>query len=96
MVKYLLDNQYQKADAKMTDSQGNTVLHALVMVAVNKTDKSKENTKFITDIYDQILETANRLHPKLKLEDMENHSGLTPLKLAAKTGKTEVKHHRWS
>lgn len=94
VVEYLMDNQYQKADAKLTDSQGNTVLHALVMVAVNKSNKSKENTKFVTDIYDQILRTTNRLHPKLKLEDIENHNGLTPLKLAAKTGKTEVEHHR--
>ncbi|XP_037543582.1 transient receptor potential cation channel subfamily V member 1 [Nematolebias whitei] len=93
MVEYLMDNQYQKADAKMADSQGNTVLHALVMVAVNKSNKSKENTKFITDIYDQILGTTNRLHPKLKLEDIENHNGLTPLKLAAKIGKTEVFSH---
>ncbi|XP_013875086.1 transient receptor potential cation channel subfamily V member 1 [Austrofundulus limnaeus] len=90
IVEYLMVNEYQQADPKLVDSQGNTVLHALVMVAVDKTKKSKENTAFIAAIYDQILKITNRLHPKLKLEDVENHKGLTPLKLAARTGKTEL------
>lgn len=86
IVEFLMENEYQRADAQMTDSQGNTVLHALVMVA----DNSKENTEFITSMYDSILTTTARLHPKLKLENIENNKGLTPLKMAAKTGKIGV------
>ena len=86
VVDFLMENEYQRADAKLTDSLGNTVLHALVMVA----DNSEDNTKFITSMYDRILVTATRLHPKLKLEDIENNNGLTPLKMAAKMGKFGV------
>lgn len=86
-----MENEYQRADAQMTDSQGNTVLHALVMVA----DNSKENTEFITSMYDSILTTTARLHPKLKLENIENNKGLTPLKMAAKTGKIGVNTGSW-
>ncbi|KAF7206640.1 transient receptor potential cation channel subfamily V member 1 isoform X2 [Nothobranchius furzeri] len=89
MVDYLMNNKYQQADAKLTDSQGNTVLHTLVVVA----DNSKENTEFITDIYDLILKNNAQLHPKVKLEDIENNKGLTPLKLAAKTGKLGLFSH---
>ena len=81
-----MENEYEQADANVADSQGNTVLHALVVIA----DNSIENTDFITNIYDSILKTTARLHPKLKLEDIENHQGLTPLKMAAKTGKIGV------
>uniref|UniRef100_A0A671YGC3 Transient receptor potential cation channel, subfamily V, member 1 n=1 Tax=Sparus aurata TaxID=8175 RepID=A0A671YGC3_SPAAU len=89
IVEFLMENEYQRADAQMTDSQGNTVLHALVMVA----DNSKENTEFITSMYDSILTTTARLHPKLKLENIENNKGLTPLKMAAKTGKIGLFSH---
>ncbi|XP_047462515.1 transient receptor potential cation channel subfamily V member 1 [Mugil cephalus] len=89
MVDYLMENEYQQADAKQTDSHGNTVLHALVVVA----DNTKENTDFITSMYDRVLKTTARLHPKLKLEDVENHTGLTPLKMAAKTGKIGLFSH---
>ncbi|XP_061596086.1 transient receptor potential cation channel subfamily V member 1 [Cololabis saira] len=89
LVGYLMENEFQQADGKLTDSQGNTVLHALVMVA----DNSQENTEFITSMYDFILRTAARLHPKDKLEDIENHKKLTPLKLAAKKGKIGVFSH---
>lgn len=85
-----MENEYQRATAQMADSQGNTVLHALVMVADYSKDKDKDNTEFITNIYDRILKTTAQLHPKLKLEDIENHKGLTPLKMAAKTGKIGV------
>lgn len=83
MVDFLLD---QRADPKQRDSYGNTVLHALVVVA----DNSEENTKFITSMYDHILVTAARLYPKLKLEDIQNRNGLTPLTMATKTGKSGV------
>ncbi|XP_062261840.1 transient receptor potential cation channel subfamily V member 1 isoform X2 [Platichthys flesus] len=89
VVDYLMENEYEQANAKLADSQGNTVLHALVVIA----DNSIENTDFITNIYDSILKTTARLHPKLKLEDIENHQGLTPLKMAAKTGKIGLFAH---
>uniref|UniRef100_A0A8C2Z116 Transient receptor potential cation channel, subfamily V, member 1 n=1 Tax=Cyclopterus lumpus TaxID=8103 RepID=A0A8C2Z116_CYCLU len=92
VVDFLMENEYQRANAKMVDSQGNTVLHALVMVADYSKDKDKDNTEFITNIYDRILKTTAQLHPKLKLEDIENHKGLTPLKMAAKTGKIGNRH----
>ncbi|KAM6911182.1 transient receptor potential cation channel subfamily V member 1 isoform 1-T2 [Lycodopsis pacificus] len=93
VVDFLMENEYQRADAKTTDSHGNTVLHALVMVAANSKDKEKDNTEFITQMYDRILKTTAQLHPKLKLEDIENHKGLTPLKMAAKTGKIGLFTH---
>lgn len=86
IVDFLLVNEYQRANSKLTDSQGNTVLHALVVVA----DNSRHNTEFVTNMYDRILKTTGRLHSKLRLEEIQNHVGLTPLKLAAKTGKLEV------
>lgn len=86
MVDFLLDNEYQRADASQKDSHGNTVLHALVIVA----DNSRENTEFITSMYDRILVVAARLKPEERLEDIENNKGLTPFKMAAKTGKIGV------
>ncbi|XP_043997304.1 transient receptor potential cation channel subfamily V member 1 isoform X2 [Gambusia affinis] len=88
IVSYLMENEYP-ADAKMADSHGNTVLHALVLVASN----SKEKPEFVTAIYDLIIKTNARLHPNIKLEEKENHDGLTPLKLAAKNGKIGVFSH---
>ncbi|KAM9384394.1 transient receptor potential cation channel subfamily V member 1 isoform 2-T3 [Pholidichthys leucotaenia] len=101
MVDFLMENEYQRADPKLVDSQGNTVLHALVMVAdrssldvLTATDNSqRQNTVFIASMYDRILKNAAKLHPKLKLEDTENHKGLTPLKMAAKMGKLGVFSH---
>lgn len=86
MVDFLMDNEYHKADAEKRDSHGNTVLHALVVVANN----SEENTEFIASMYDRILMIAAQLQPDLKLEEIENKNGLTPLKMAAKTGKIGV------
>ncbi|XP_037126414.1 transient receptor potential cation channel subfamily V member 1 isoform X2 [Syngnathus acus] len=90
MVEFLLDNEYQQANPNEPDSHGNTVLHALVVVA----DNTKENTDlFIASMYDRILTTTARLKPKLNLEVTENKNGLTPLKLAAKTGKSGLFAH---
>ncbi|KAM4620142.1 transient receptor potential cation channel subfamily V member 1 isoform 1-T2 [Polymixia lowei] len=89
VVDFLMDNEYQSANVRDTDSQGNTVLHALVMVA----DNTRENTDFVTSMYDHILTSNARLHPKCRLEDMENNQGLTPLKLAAKMGKIGLFEH---
>lgn len=89
MVDFLMINEYQRANPKTVDSHGNTVLHALVTIA----DNSKANTDFITSMYDRILKTTASLHPKVKLEDTPNTNGLTPLKLAAKTGKLGLFSH---
>ncbi|ETE57132.1 Transient receptor potential cation channel subfamily V member 2, partial [Ophiophagus hannah] len=51
VVMYLLDNPHQKARLKEQDSMGNTVLHALVMVANN----TKKNTELVVNMYDRIL-----------------------------------------
>lgn len=83
VVDFLMDKQ---ADPSQKDSHGNTVLHALVVVA----DNSKENTQFITSMYDHILVITARLYPDLKLESIQNKNGLTPLTLATKTGKIGV------
>uniref|UniRef100_A0A4W5MN65 Transient receptor potential cation channel, subfamily V, member 1 n=1 Tax=Hucho hucho TaxID=62062 RepID=A0A4W5MN65_9TELE len=89
VVDFLLENDYQRVDVRESDSLGNMVLHALVMLA----DNTPENTDFITSMYDHILTTAARLHPKWRLEDMENNQGLTTIKLAAKTGKIGLFKH---
>lgn len=81
MVTYLLKNTHQPASLQATDSLGNTVLHALVMIA----DNSPENSMLVTHMYDRLLQVGG-----LQLEDMTNLQGLTPLKLAAKEGKIEV------
>ncbi|CAL8302683.1 unnamed protein product [Lota lota] len=72
------------------DSHGNTVLHALVMVA---DDDSKDNTKFITAMYDHILLVTAKVNSDWRLEAIQNEKGLTPLKLAAKMGKVELFRH---
>ncbi|XP_061608536.1 transient receptor potential cation channel subfamily V member 1 isoform X2 [Phyllopteryx taeniolatus] len=90
VAEFLMDNEHHRACTDAADSRGNTVLHALVGVA----DNTKENTDlFITSMYDRILTTTARLRPKLNLEEIENNNGLTPLKLAAKTGKSGLFAH---
>ncbi|XP_007177512.1 transient receptor potential cation channel subfamily V member 1 isoform X3 [Balaenoptera acutorostrata] len=85
-VKFLLQNSWQSADISARDSMGNTVLHALVEVA----DNTADNTKFVTSMYNEILILGARLHPALKLEELTNKKGLTPLALAARSGKIGV------
>ncbi|XP_028615888.1 transient receptor potential cation channel subfamily V member 2 [Grammomys surdaster] len=89
VVKYLLENPHQPASLEATDSLGNTVLHALVMIA----DNSPENSALVIHMYDEILQMGARLCPTVQLEDICNHQGLTPLKLAAKEGKIEIFRH---
>ncbi|XP_056152901.1 transient receptor potential cation channel subfamily V member 1-like [Lampris incognitus] len=89
IVDFLLTNNHKQAEVTEKDSKGNTVLHALVVVA----DNTKENTEFITVMYDHILTVTVRLDHTLKLEDEQNKEGLTPLKLAAKTGKIGLFEH---
>ncbi|XP_072909207.1 transient receptor potential cation channel subfamily V member 1-like isoform X3 [Hemitrygon akajei] len=89
VVNHLLENPYRKADIGAVDSWGNNVLHALVSIS----DNSRENTKFVTEMYDHLLRMGVKLRPQLSLESMTNKKGLTPLKLAAKTGKIEILKH---
>ncbi|XP_038530911.1 transient receptor potential cation channel subfamily V member 1 isoform X3 [Canis lupus familiaris] len=86
IVKFLLQNSWQPADISARDSVGNTVLHALVEVA----DNTADNTKFVTSMYNEILILGAKLHPTLKLEGLTNKKGLTPLALAARSGKIGV------
>lgn len=85
-MSYLLKNPNQPASLQATDSLGNTVLHALVMIA----DNSAENSKLVIQMYDSLLQAGAHLCPTVQLEDISNLQGLTPLKLAAKEGKIEV------
>ncbi|XP_063061485.1 transient receptor potential cation channel subfamily V member 1-like [Engraulis encrasicolus] len=89
IVKFLMRNPYQRADVTDKDSHGNIVLHALVTIA----DNSPENTEFVTMMYDEILKRSGKLYPKVNLENIENNQGLTPIKLAAKTGKIGLFTH---
>ncbi|XP_043387116.1 transient receptor potential cation channel subfamily V member 2 isoform X2 [Chelonia mydas] len=89
VIKYLLDNPYQKARLQKQDSLGNTVLHALVMIA----DDTEQNTELVSKMYDEILKAGTKINPAEKLEEIVNWAGLTPLKLAAKEGKVEIFRH---
>nr|XP_013809305.1 PREDICTED: transient receptor potential cation channel subfamily V member 1-like [Apteryx mantelli mantelli] len=86
IVKFLLENPYQAASITAEDSMGNTVLHTLVEIA----DNTKDNTKFVTKMYNNILILGAKINPILKLEELTNKKGLTPLTLAAKTGKIGI------
>ncbi|XP_012411727.1 transient receptor potential cation channel subfamily V member 4 [Trichechus manatus latirostris] len=83
IVNYLTENPHKKADMRRQDSRGNTVLHALVAIA----DNTRENTKFVTKMYDLLLLKCARLFPDSNLEAVLNNDGLSPLMMAAKTGK---------
>ncbi|XP_016416676.1 transient receptor potential cation channel subfamily V member 1-like [Sinocyclocheilus rhinocerous] len=89
IVDFLMNNPYQAVDVREKDSHGNTVLHALVSIA----DDSPENTEFVIAMYDHILIKADQLHPKIKLEDIENNEEFTPLTLAAQKGKLGLLKH---
>lgn len=64
------------------DSRGNNILHALVTVA----EDFKTQNDFVIRMYDMILLKSKDRN----LEKVKNKEGLTPLQLAAKTGKLEV------
>ncbi|XP_062275922.1 transient receptor potential cation channel subfamily V member 1-like [Scomber scombrus] len=91
IVSFLMDNPHRKADPTDKDSQGNTVLHTLAVIADNTT----ENTDMIVRMYDDILIQHHKLEKisKVQLEAIENNKGLTPLKLAAKLGKIGLFRH---
>ncbi|KAF7688618.1 transient receptor potential cation channel subfamily V member 1-like [Silurus meridionalis] len=88
--KDIVDLLIGKAELQRTDTLGNTVLHALVMVA----DDSPENTDFVISMYDYILtKDAAKNSQKQRLENIENNQGLTSIKLAAKLGKIRLIEH---
>uniref|UniRef100_A0A8C6Y1F6 Transient receptor potential cation channel subfamily V member 4 n=1 Tax=Naja naja TaxID=35670 RepID=A0A8C6Y1F6_NAJNA len=88
IVHYLTENAHKQADLRRQDSRGNTVLHALVAIA----DNTRENTKFVTKMYDLLLIKCAKLFPDTNLEALLNNDGLSPLMMAAKTGKIGNRH----
>ncbi|XP_043852180.1 transient receptor potential cation channel subfamily V member 3 isoform X1 [Dromiciops gliroides] len=80
IVQLLMDNE--KTDIARQDSRGNNILHALVTVA----EDSKTQNDFVKEMYDMILLRSQ----DPELETAQNKDGLTPLQLAAKTGKSEI------
>ncbi|XP_024132414.1 transient receptor potential cation channel subfamily V member 1 [Oryzias melastigma] len=94
IVSFLMENPEnpdRRADLTDKDSEGNTVLHVLIIVA----DDSNETTEMISKIYDDILVKHYKIeeNSRIQLEDIENNQGLTPLKLAAKLGKIGLFRH---
>ncbi|XP_062873854.1 transient receptor potential cation channel subfamily V member 4 [Trichomycterus rosablanca] len=89
LVHYLTENDHKKADLRRQDSRGNTALHALVHVA----DNARENTRFVTKMYDLLLIKSAKLYPECNLEQVTNNDGMSPLMMAAKLGKIGVFQH---
>ncbi|XP_063051115.1 transient receptor potential cation channel subfamily V member 4 isoform X2 [Engraulis encrasicolus] len=89
MVHYLTENSHKKADLRRQDSRGNTVLHALVHIA----DNTRDNTRFLTKMYDLLLIKSAKLYPDANLEMIANNDGMSPLMMAAKLGKIGVFQH---
>ncbi|MBN3316725.1 TRPV4 protein, partial [Atractosteus spatula] len=83
IVHYLTENSQKKADLRRQDSRGNTVLHALVHIA----DNTRENTRFLTKMYDLLLIKSVKLYPDCNLETVLNNDSMSPLMMAAKLGK---------
>uniref|UniRef100_A0A8C6SG60 Transient receptor potential cation channel, subfamily V, member 4 n=1 Tax=Neogobius melanostomus TaxID=47308 RepID=A0A8C6SG60_9GOBI len=83
IVHYLTENPHKKADLRRQDSRGNTVLHALVHIA----DNTKDNTRFLTKMYDLLLIKSAKLYPECSLETVLNNDSMSPLMMAAKLGK---------
>ena len=86
IVHYLTENPHKKADLRRQDSRGNTVLHALVHIG----DNTKDNTRFLTKMYDLLLIKSAKLYPECSLETVLNSDGMSPLMMAAKLGKIGV------
>ncbi|XP_025029362.1 transient receptor potential cation channel subfamily V member 3 [Python bivittatus] len=80
IVQLLMENS--KTDIMSQDARGNNILHALVTVA----EDFKTQNDFVRRMYDTILLKSR----SRDLETMKNKAGLTPLQLAAKTGKLEI------
>uniref|UniRef100_A0A8D3D2I7 Transient receptor potential cation channel, subfamily V, member 4 n=1 Tax=Scophthalmus maximus TaxID=52904 RepID=A0A8D3D2I7_SCOMX len=88
IVHYLTENPHKKADLRRQDSRGNTVLHALVHIA----DNTKDNTRFLTKMYDLLLIKSAKLYPECSLETVLNSDDMSPLMMAAKLGKIGNRH----
>ncbi|XP_029141860.1 transient receptor potential cation channel subfamily V member 3 [Protobothrops mucrosquamatus] len=80
IVQLLMENS--KTDIMSQDARGNNILHALVTVA----EDFKTQNDFVRRMYDAILLKSRSRN----LEMVKNKDGLTPLQLAAKTGKLEI------
>uniref|UniRef100_A0A8U7P9A9 Transient receptor potential cation channel subfamily V member 3 n=1 Tax=Corvus moneduloides TaxID=1196302 RepID=A0A8U7P9A9_CORMO len=80
IIELLMDNA--RTNISSQDSRGNNILHALVTVA----EDSKTQNDFVIRMYDMILLKSKDRN----LETTKNKEGLTPLQLAAKTGKLEI------
>uniref|UniRef100_A0A8B9PYQ9 Transient receptor potential cation channel subfamily V member 3 n=1 Tax=Apteryx owenii TaxID=8824 RepID=A0A8B9PYQ9_APTOW len=80
IIQLLMDNT--RTNITSQDSRGNNILHALVTVA----EDFKTQNDFVIRMYDMILLKSKDRN----LETAKNKEGLTPLQLAAKTGKLEV------
>ncbi|KAM8961564.1 transient receptor potential cation channel subfamily V member 4 [Pelodytes ibericus] len=89
IVHYLTENAHKKADLRRKDTRGNTVLHALVAIA----DNTRENTKFVTKMYDLMVIKCVKLNPGCSLEAILNNDGMSPLMMAAKLGKIGIFQH---
>ncbi|XP_062822654.1 transient receptor potential cation channel subfamily V member 4 [Anolis carolinensis] len=90
IVCYLTENKHKAADLRRQDSRGHTALHALVAVA----DNTRPNTRFVTRMYDRLLAKSAPLCPQQGgLESLLNNEGLSPLMMAAKTGKIGIFQH---
>uniref|UniRef100_A0A671SF27 Transient receptor potential cation channel subfamily V member 4-like n=1 Tax=Sinocyclocheilus anshuiensis TaxID=1608454 RepID=A0A671SF27_9TELE len=89
MVHYLTENSHKTADLRRQDLRGNTVLHALVHIA----DNTRDNTHFVTKMYDLLLIKCVKLYPDCNLENVLNNDGMSPLMMAAKLGKIGVFQH---
>ncbi|NXQ25786.1 TRPV3 protein, partial [Alaudala cheleensis] len=80
IIELLMDNA--RTNISSQDSRGNNILHALVTVAEDSTTQND----FVIRMYDMILLRSKDRN----LETTKNREGLTPLQLAAKTGKLEI------
>ncbi|XP_059511408.1 transient receptor potential cation channel subfamily V member 3-like isoform X3 [Stegostoma tigrinum] len=85
IVTFLIEHG---AEPRAQDRAGNTVLHALVSIAYDTDTRS-----FVTEMYDFILMRSTDIAPSENLEKIANHQGLTPLLLAAHTGKIGIFKH---
>ncbi|GCC17695.1 hypothetical protein chiPu_0022022, partial [Chiloscyllium punctatum] len=86
IVTFLIEHG---ADPRAQDRAGNTVLHALVTIAYD----TVEARSFVTEMYDFILMRSTDISPSKNLEKITNLQGLTPLHLAAQTGKIGIFKH---
>ncbi|XP_060704380.1 transient receptor potential cation channel subfamily V member 3-like isoform X2 [Hemiscyllium ocellatum] len=86
IVTFLIEHG---ADPRAQDRAGNTVLHALVTIAYD----TVEARSFVTEMYDFILMRSTDISPSENLEKITNLQGLTPLHLAAQTGKIGIFKH---